>query len=136
MDVRRAWAASLIVDSSALIAIILNEPEQDAFIAEIMMDEAPAMSTASYVECALRLDGQLASGQDARLDAAIARLGIDLVPVTEQHARLARRAFEMFGKGRHPAGLNFGDCLSYALAKATGQPLLYKGLDFIKTDLG
>lgn len=136
MAVRRTRAAALIVDSSALIAIILDEPDRDVLATDIMMDDAPAMSTASYVECALRLDGPLPSGQDARLDAAISRLGISLVPVSEQHARLTRRAFEMFGKGRHPAGLNFGDCLSYALAKATGQRLLYKGSDFLKTDLG
>ena len=126
----------MIVDNSALLAIIFAEPECDDFAFQIMMDDAPAMSTASYVECALRLDGQLAFGQDPRLDAAVSGLGIALVPVSEVHARLARRAFEMFGKGRHPAALNFGDCLSYALAKAMGAALLYKGSDFAKTDLG
>ena len=126
----------MIVDSSALLAIILDEPERDFLSTEILMSDAPRMSTASYVECALRLDGQLKFGQDAWLDAAISGLGIALEPLSEQHARLARRAFEMFGKGRHPAALNFGDCLSYALAKATGARLLYKGDDFVKTDLG
>jgi ribonuclease VapC len=126
----------LIVDSSALLAIILDEPERDAFVLAALAEDVVEMSTASDVECALRLDGQLRQGQDARLDAAIAHLGIALVAVSEPQARLARRAFEMFGKGRHPAALNFGDCLSYALAKATGRRLLYKGNDFIKTDLG
>lgn len=126
----------MIVDSSALLAIVLGEPERDGFVVEMLAEEKVAMSAASYVECALRLDGQLSSGQDARLDAAISHLGIVLVAVTEQQARLARRAFEMFGKGRHPAALTFGDCLSYALAKETGRRLLYKGNDFIKTDLG
>lgn len=126
----------MIVDSSALLSIILGEHEGDGFVIEILAEDDVAMSTASYVECALRLDGQLPGGQDARLDAAISYLGIALVAVSETHARLARRAFEMFGKGRHPAALNFGDCLSYALAKETGRRLLYKGNDFLKTDLG
>lgn len=126
----------MIIDSSALLAIILGEPDGDALVVEVLEEDGVAMSAASYVECALRLDGQLVEGQDARLDAAIAHLGIALVPVTERQARLARRAFEMFGKGRHPAALNFGDCLSYALAKETGRRLLYKGNDFLKTDLG
>jgi len=125
----------LIVDSSALLAIVLGEPERDAFVLELLADDVVEMSAASYVECALRLDGQLIRGQDARLDAAISHLGIALVAVTEQQARLARRAFEMFGKGRHPAALNFGDCHSYALAKETGRRLLYKGNDFAHTDL-
>ena len=125
----------MIVDSSALLAIILDEADGDAFAAEILRDEAPMMSAASYVECALRLDGQL-EVEDERLDAAINHFGIALVPLPETQARLARRAFGIFGKGRHPAALNFGDCLSYALAKERGERLLYKGNDFVKTDLG
>ena len=126
----------MIVDRSALIAIIIDEAECDALALDIVAEGAAEMFAASDVECALRLDGQLSEGQDARLDATISGLGIITAPVTEQQARLARRAFEMFGKGRHPADLNFGDCLSYALAKASGRRLLYKGNDFIKTDLG
>jgi len=99
------------------------------------MARTPRLSAASYVEVALRLDGNLDEGQDTRLDAVIATLGLQIVPVTAAHARLARDAFNTFGKGRHPARLNFGDCLTYALAKATGEPLLYKGEDFVRTDL-
>lgn len=126
----------MIVDSSALLAIILGEPEGDGFAGEILLDDASAMSAASYVECAMVLDSHLSSGFDPRLDAAVAHLGITIVALTEQQARLARRAFELFGKGRHPAALNFGDCLTYALAKESNQRLLYKGADFLKTDLG
>lgn len=136
MAVRRARVAALIVDSSALLAFILGEAEGDGFASTILLDDTPAMSAASYVECAMVLDGQMSSGFDPRLDAAVSHLGIAIVPLTEQQARLARRAFELFGKGRHPAALNFGDCLTYALAKESNQQLLYKGNDFLKTDLG
>lgn len=135
MAVRRKRTAALIVDSSALLAIILEEPEGDGFATEILMDDTPAMSAASYLECAMVLDGQRAAGFDPRLDAAVTYFGLSIVAVTEQQARLARRAFELFGKGRHSAALNFGDCLTYALAKERNERLLYKGNDFLKTDL-
>ena len=125
----------MIVDRSALIAIIIDEAECDALALDILAEDAAEMSAASDVECALRLDGQLSEGQDARLDAAISGLGIIIAPVTEQQARLARRAFEMFGKGRHPAALNFGDCFAYALAMRRGDALLFKGQDFSQTDV-
>lgn len=125
----------MIVDSSALLAILFREPEAAEFTAATMQAPQPRLSAASYVEVSLRLDGALRTGQDDRLDAALTTLGLEIAPVTADQARLARRAFGMFGRGRHPAALNFGDCLTYALAKATGQPLLYKGLDFARTDL-
>lgn len=135
MDVRRARAAALIVDSSALLAIIFREPEGQDFAEAILSSRTARMSAASYVEVALRLDGDLDSGQDQRLDAALSTLGLEIVPVAVDHARIARDAFDVFGKGRHPAKLNFGDCLTYALAKATGEPLLFKGKNFVQTDL-
>ncbi len=94
------------------------------------------MLAATYVECALVLDGRRRTGRDDRLDAMIDWLGIALVPLSSQQARLARRAFKFFGRGRHAAALNFGDCMTYALAKERNDRLLYKGNDFLKTDLG
>ena len=125
----------MIIDSSALLAIILLEPEEADFATRILLARQPQMSVASYIEVALRLDGALPSGSDRRLDDALETLGVELAPVSIEQAKLARRAFGMFGKGRHPAALNYGDCMTYALAKSTGQPLLFKGNDFIKTDL-
>lgn len=95
--------------------------------------EQAKMSAASYFEVALKIDGK-EEGLDPILDATLENLGIALVPVTAGHSRLARSANVAFGK-KHRAKLNFGDCLTYALAKATGEPLLFKGNDFIHTDL-
>lgn len=94
-----------------------------------------AMSAATLVEAGIVAEGY-AGDQGARdLDAALARLKIEVVPLTESQAAYARRGYRRFGKGNHPAGLNLGDCFSYGLAKATGEPLLFKGDDFSKTDI-
>jgi ribonuclease VapC len=122
----------VIVDSSALLAILLSEPERRAFAATIIADAAPRMSAASYVEVALKVDRAFGA-VDPQLDATLADLGIILDPVTPGHARIARDAFNRFG--RAPARLNFGDCLVYALARTSGAPLLFKGNDFIHTDI-
>ena len=123
----------MIIDSSALVAIVLEEPECDKFIERIAKANRPMMSVISYVEVALRLDG-LQGGLDPQLDSIVARLQIELVPVDAQQARAARIAAVEYGRNK-PARLNFGDCLTYALAKTTGEPLLFKGDDFGKTDL-
>ncbi len=123
----------MIVDSSALLAIILSEPEEEAFSLAIYQATQPKMSTASYFEVALKVDSR-EDGIDPVLDSTLNNLGIVLVPVTIEHGRLARDANIRFGR-HHLAKLNFGDCLTYALAKATRQPLLFKGKDFIHTDL-
>ncbi len=123
----------MIIDSSALLAIILAEPEEEAFSLAIYAAVAPQMSAASYLEVGLKIDkGRV--GIDPILDATLNNLGISLVPVTIEQGRLARDANIRFG--RHTAAkLNFGDCLTYALARQTGQPLLFKGKDFLQTDL-
>lgn len=123
----------MIVDSSALLAIILDEPEGPSFASAIIGSNAPKMSAASYLEVALKVDRSIGSA-DPALDAAIDDLGITLVALSVSQARVARDAFNRFGY-RHPAKLNFGDCLVYALAHTTGQPLLFKGGDFSQTDL-
>ena len=124
----------MIVDSSALLAIIFSEPERAVFASAIMADPQPLLSSASYLEVALRLDRLSKRSPDPRLDQSIAELGINLVPVTVEDGYAARRAFGRYGRS-HPARLNFGDCLSYALAKTSGEPLLFKGNDFGLTDL-
>lgn len=123
----------MIVDSSALLAILLKETEARASATAILKAPAAKMSAASYVEVALKLDS-FESGLDPELDGAIDALSIEIVPLTLEHAKAARLAALLFGRKR-PAKLNFGDCLAYALAKAQDEPLLFKGDDFGKTDL-
>ena len=125
----------MIVDSSALLAILFLEPEEPVFIEAVMRAVDPKMSAASYVEVAFKVDGAQTAGTDPLLDQAIAQLGIRLVPFSVEQALVARAAFNIYGRGRHPAKLNFGDCMTYALAKTSGEPLLFKGIDFGKTDL-
>ena len=122
----------MIVDTSALLAILFDEPDAPSFVAAIEVTYLVRLSSASYLEAALRLE--YIDRADI-LDPAIARLGLLIEPVTAAHARIAREANRRFGKGRHPAQLNFGDCMVYALARATGEPLLFKGDDFGHTDL-
>lgn len=123
----------MIVDSSALLAIILKESDATLFASAILKSGSPKMSVASYVEVSLRLD-TFENGLDPELDETIEALSIEVVPVALEHGVAARLAAIRFGR-RHPAKLNFGDCLTYALAKTTDEPLLFKGNDFSRTDL-
>jgi ribonuclease VapC len=125
----------MIVDTSALAAILFSEPERAAFIERIDRDPAPKLSVVSLVEATLVVEGRLGRAGGAGLDALLRDGAIAAVAVDRDQAELAREAFRRFGKGRHPAGLNFGDCFSYALAKATGEKLLFKGDDFARTDI-
>jgi ribonuclease VapC len=125
----------MVIDSSAIIAILQLEPEELKFLAAIDAAAARLMSVVSWVESSMVILGRRGHAGLRDLDAFIARARIDIVPVQRRHAELAREAFIAFGKGRHPAALNCGDCFSYALAKATGEPLLFKGDDFSRTDL-
>jgi ribonuclease VapC len=125
----------LILDTSALLAVLLGEPEAGRFAAAIADAEVTRLSAGSYLEAAIYLDRNGTETKRALLDEFIATFGIQIEPVTQEQAKLARQGFLAFGKGRHKAGLNFGDCLTYGLAKATGDPLLFKGGDFLHTDL-
>jgi ribonuclease VapC len=125
----------MVVDASAIIAILANEPERDDFMRRLARAASPRLSAAATVELTIVLTNKKEEGAVARLDRFLQAQRIVVEPVTAEQARMARYAFRTYGKGRHPAKLNFGDTFSYALAKATGEPLLFKGQDFAQTDV-
>ncbi len=125
----------MIVDASALLAVLLDEPEAPAFAAAICDADPAAISVVNYLEVAIRIDRQDSVTLTQKFDRFIEFSGIGLRPVSVSQTRIARQAYAEFGKGRHRAGLNFGDCFAYALAKEAGDTLLFKGADFIHTDL-
>jgi len=126
----------MVLDTSALLAILRDEPERRSFNAAIEAAASRSMSTATLVEASIVIGARYGGDGLRDLDLFIAKAEIALVPVDAEQAHVARDAFLRFGKGRHPAGLNYGDCFSYALARTLGEPLLYKGDDFSRTDVG
>ena len=121
----------MIVETSALLAIMAKEPERPAFIGAIRADPRPKLSAANYLEAAIVVDRGKDPNISRDLDAVIGALDIEVVPFTAEQAEIARDAYRDFGKGSgHRAQLNFGDCFAYALAAETGEPLLYNGEDF------
>jgi len=126
----------IAIDSSALVAILQNEPDALLFAEAIGAAEAIVVSAVTFFETSMVLAGRVQDETAWRLlDALIGRAKIEIVPFDAGQAGIAREAFLKYGKGRHPAALNFGDCAAYALAKSKGAPLLYKGSDFSKTDI-
>jgi ribonuclease VapC len=125
----------VVLDTSALLAMLLGEPERDAYVALLADAEDPLISAATLVEASIVMLAKTAEAGVQDLDELLAAGGVRCVAVDEEQARLARDAFARFGKGRSSASLNFGDCFSYALARATNRPLLFKGDDFSKTDV-
>jgi len=126
----------VIVDSSALMAIVLDEPDGDALLRTLSQTRDRKISAATWVEVHLVVDSlQQHPAVKSRFEDLMTRLRLDIIAVDEDMAWAARRANLTYGKGRHPARLNFGDCFSYALAKQTGEPLLFKGNDFGQTDI-
>jgi ribonuclease VapC len=125
----------MIVDSSALLAILLCEQGSQVFDEAIVAAKAPKISAPTFVEVSIVLESRTGAQGVLLWESMLRESRITIEAFTVEHAFLARQAFSEFGKGRHPAGLNFGDCFSYALAKATGEPLLFKGDDFRKTDV-
>jgi len=125
----------VILDTSAIIAVLYGEPEQARF-AELIQDaDRCRMSVANLLELSMVVESQAGPDASRQIDVLIRRAGVIIEPVSLEQGALARQAFLDFGKGRHKAGLNFGDCFSYALAKATNEPLLFKGNDFALTDI-
>jgi len=125
----------MVIDTSALLAILQDEPERRAFNEAIEAADHRAISTATLVETSIVVEARYGAEGLRDLDQLLSRAQIEVVPFDVEQAHAARRAFSLYGKGRHAAGLNFGDCFPYALAKVLNAPLLYKGLDFAQTDL-
>ncbi len=126
----------MIVDTSALIAILRAEPDAESFALAIAAAAAPRMSVANYLETAIVIDSSGDPVASRQVDTLVAKAGLALEPVTADQARVARAAYRDFGRGSgHPAKLNFGDCFAYALATCTDEPLLFKGDDFTHTDV-
>jgi ribonuclease VapC len=125
----------MIIDTSAIIAILFNEDDAGIYAEAITRADSCRISAATFVEVAIVVEVQTRNNGSRQLDAFFRRAGIAIEPVTEEQAHIARQAFIDFGKGRHPAGLNYGDCFSHALSKATRKPLLFKGKVLDKTDL-
>jgi len=125
----------MIIDSSALIAILLKEPEARRLADAIGESSVRWLPASCFLEASMLILGR--SGEDGirDMDLLIARYRIDILAFAESQARLAREAFKRYGKGRHPAKLNLGDCMAYALARETGEELLFKGADFALTDV-
>ena len=124
----------MIVDTSAAVAVLLRESDAEAY-SEALAASLCRMSVASFLELAMVLESRKGTLAGIELDALLEDAHIVLEPVTLEQAQAARRAWRRFGKGNHPAGLNFGDCFAYALAEVTGEPLLFKGDDFALTDV-
>jgi len=126
----------MVIDTSAMIAIALDEPEATPFEQLIANDPVRLISAATVLEVAMVLETRLGEAAGRELDLWLLKAGIDMIAVDADQVDVARRAWRRFGKGRHPAGLNYGDCFSYALAFTRQEPLLFKGNDFSKTDIG
>ena len=125
----------MILDTSALIAVLFGEPEADPYTRLIHGADRCLISAGSFLELSIVIERQAGSEVARQCDTIFRRAGIIEEPFTVEQSHIARQAFHDFGKGRHPAGLNFGDCFAYALTKVTGEPLLFKGDDFGKTDI-
>jgi ribonuclease VapC len=125
----------MVVDTSALIAVLLGEPECDALIALLASGDDPLISSATLVETSIVIGARFGQAGIGALDELLAAAGVRCVAVDLAQARLARDAFDRFGRGRHPAGLNFGDCFAYALARSADRTLLFKGSDFPRTEI-
>ena len=125
----------MIVDTSALLSVMLHEEDRARYRDAILAAVRPAISAANWLEGALVLERRGDATAAARYEPVCEALGLTIEPVTPSQAVLARDAYRVFGRGRHPAALNFGDCFAYALAKARGEPLLFKGDDFARTDV-
>jgi ribonuclease VapC len=124
----------MVIDSSAIIAILRREAELEQFAKAISSDPVRLLSAATMVEIGILLIARSDSAYQG-FEQLVADIEIEIVPVDEQQSRIALDAFRRYGKGRHPARLNYDDCFTYALAKLSGEPLLFKGNDFSQTDI-
>ena len=125
----------MVIDTSAVVAILLGEPEAESFALAIAGDSQRFISAFSALEAAIVMEAKKGESAGSELDLLLHHARIEIVPVTAEQFEIARSAWRKYGKGRHPAGLNIGGCCSYALAKFAGEPLLFKGNDFSLTDV-
>ena len=125
----------MVLDTSALLAILLNEPEADLFRLAMETDPVRLVSAANLLETAIVIEARVGEAGGRELDLLVHKAAIDIVAVDTEQVDLARHGYRQFGKGRHAAGLNYGDCFAYALAQYSGEPLLFKGDDFRQTDI-
>ncbi|HYO02502.1 MAG TPA: type II toxin-antitoxin system VapC family toxin [Mycobacterium sp.] len=125
----------MVIDTSALVAMLTDEPDAELIETRVADDPVRTMSTASYLETAIVIESRFGESGGRELDLWLHRASVGLVAVSAEQAEVARAAYRQYGKGRHRAGLNYGDCFSYALAKVSGEPLLFKGDDFGHTDI-
>lgn len=125
----------MIIDSSAIIAILRNEPDAASMSAVLQQEPVCRMSAVTYTEAGIVIDANRNPILSRRFDDLVRDVGIRVEAVTPEQAKIARQAYRDFGKGRHQAGLNFGDCFAYALAKEMDEPLLFNGDDFRHTDI-
>lgn len=125
----------MVIDSSAVLAILQDEPERRSFNALIVAARSCSLSAATLVELSIVVQARFGAEGQSDLDLLLRTAQVEIVSFTREHSDLARTAFTRYGKGRHRAGLNLGDCFSYALARFLDEPLLFKGDDFVHTDL-
>lgn len=125
----------MVIDTSAIVAILFDEPERRKLTEAVEADPKRLLSASNLLECALVVEARHGDAGGRELDLLLHRAAIETVSVTAEHAELARRAWRRYGRGKHPAGLNFGDCFAYALAASAAEPLLYLGDDFSRTDI-
>jgi ribonuclease VapC len=125
----------MVIDTSAILAVFFGEPEAEAFTTAIASADMRLISAVSVLEAGIVVENRIGEIGGVELDRMLQRAAIEIAPFTAEQCEIARNAYRQFGKGRHPASLNFGDCATYALAKSSGEPLLYKGNDFARTDL-
>jgi len=125
----------MVIDTSAVLAIFLAEPERKEFLDRILQAETRLISAASVLETGIVLETRKGEAAGREFDLFVVRTNLEVVPVDSDQVEIARSAWRKYGKGRHPAALNFGDCFAYALAKFSAEPLLAKGTDFSQTDI-
>ncbi len=125
----------MVIDTSALLAIFLAEPERKPFLDLIVEAPKRLISAANALETGIVLEARRGEAAGREFDLFVVRANLDVVSVDAEQVEIARSAWRKYGKGRHPAALNFGDCFAYALAKSSGEPLLAKGVDFARTDV-
>jgi ribonuclease VapC len=125
----------VVIDTSALLAILFNEPDAERYEVAIEQDPSRLISAATVLETGIVVEARYGEAGGREFDLLLHKAQLKIVTVTPEQVEIGRAAFRTYGKGRHPAGLNYGDCFSYALSKTSGEPLLFKGDDFLRTDV-